>query len=204
MLWPDCRQATHLTAHKYELTVANAAAIGLSIHTLVANENSPGVAGAITLEPFAGYTFNPANPQPAGALDFIGTAEHEISEVLGRTQSIYGGLLPFDLYRFTAPGVRSISPTATGVYFSKDGGVMKIKSFSGPGGGDLQDWDSGDPIDAFSAAGDSFTPSHMTPAVVTAMQAIGYTLSSVPEPASYEVCASALAGLAIVRLWKSR
>ena len=62
------------------------------------------------------YTFDPANRAVSGAYDFIGVADHEISEVLGR---IPGYLQPSDytlndLFRYTAPGSRASPPSRQG------------------------------------------------------------------------------------------
>ena len=48
-----------------------------------------------------------------GKFDFIGVAEHEISEVLGRGYGLNlggpGGNLPFDLFRFTNSGAQAFN-----------------------------------------------------------------------------------------------
>ena len=187
-------------AQTYGLTTANAQAIGLPILT-VANGTLP-VDGVVTLEPNVNFHFDPAHPGGT-TFDFVGTAEHEISEVLGRTQNLPDSLLPFDLYRFKSAGVRSIDSADTGVYFSTDNGTTKIKGFNGPTGGDLQDWDTADPTDAFNFSGSSSTISHMTAADITALEAIGYT--PVPEPRE-TAFAMLLGAVALVgfRRWQTR
>lgn len=167
--------------HVYALTVANALALGLpnrDVDTKL-TENDATLAGIITLEGNDAYRFDPADPNPATAVgvDFVGTAEHEISEILGRTQGNFPSeLLPNDLYRFTAPGVRGLTPNEPGVYFSIDLGATKLKGFNQQGGdGDLQDWDSEDLTDAFNAISDGSTGTFMSAVDFTAMEAIGYT-----------------------------
>ena len=52
------------------------------------------------------YTFDPDNRKVPGAFDFIGTAEHEFSEIMGRTSQLTNngfGILPFDLFRSLRP-----------------------------------------------------------------------------------------------------
>jgi hypothetical protein len=46
--------------------------------------NAPGIDGYVGLSNTAPYTFDPGNRSAAGKYDFIGLAEHEISEVMGR------------------------------------------------------------------------------------------------------------------------
>jgi len=175
-------------SHIYSLTVANAAAIGLTNRVVDSQltGNDPNLAGVITLEGNPNYRFDPANPIPAVpvGVDFVGTAEHEISEVLGRTQGNFPSeLLPFDLYRFTAPGVRGLTIDQPGVYFSIDQGATRLKAFNQlVSGGDLQDWDGADPTDAFNASGDGTVGTSMTPVDFTVMQAIGYSLIFTARP----------------------
>jgi hypothetical protein len=127
------------------------------------------------------YTFDPTNRAVAGKFDFIGVAEHEITEVMGRmTFNLSGTFVPYDLFRFTN-GVRSFDPNSTNVYFSVDKGVTALKFFNTNGnGGDIQDWASSalpDSYDAFCSAGEKL---FLSSADLTSVDILGYALSYLP------------------------
>ena len=103
------------------------------------------------------YTFDPNNRAVAGKIDLIGVMEHEISEVMGRGYGLNqnGFYIPYDLFRFTAPGVRDFGLTdsdVASVYFSVDNGATALKFFyTNYIMGDVQDWQSSTPPDSFDA-----------------------------------------------------
>lgn len=142
-------------------------------------------------------TYDPAHRAVPGEADFIGVAEHEISEVMGRVADVNlaGFYEPLDLMRFSAPGQRSLDASAPGAYFSIDDGVTKLNTFSSwdGSGADLADW-VGPLPDAFNAFVGTGVVNDLSPADLTEMDVLGY--DPVPEPAGLPLLACSLLLLA--------
>ncbi len=126
--------------------------------------------------------YSPQNTSVAGQYSAVGVLEHEISEVLGRTSGLgswtYGGqsvYTPLDLFRYTAPGVRDLTPAAG--YFSVDGQTMLDQYNGASSGADLGDWGPtvyGDSY-GYGFAGQAGV---VTPVDQQVMDVLGYTLST--------------------------
>jgi len=153
------------------------------------------------------YTFNPSARAVAGEYDFIGVADHEFSEIMGRI-GILGhdfsgtdayGLL--DLYGYTGPGALDLSTNQAGVNFSINDGTTLLKLYNnGSDGGDNKDWDSpgfgnpGETNDAYNGFSSQGVENDISNIDLEEMNAIGYNV--VPEPASASVLA--LGGLILL------
>jgi hypothetical protein len=166
------------------MPTAEAKTLGSIGGLVYVDPNDPGQDGQVKFASTVNYTFNPTNRAVAGEYDFIGVVEHEISEVLGRNSglgTVGSGYVPYDLFRFTSSGVRSLNTSDSGVYFSVDDGVTSLKAFNPPGnGGDLQDWATGstaDSYDAFLSAGQKAVLSY---ADLTSLDIVGYDLNFPP------------------------
>lgn len=108
---------------------------------------------AFSNDPQYTWDFNPNDGITPGSLDFVGIAAHEIGHALGFTSGVdkldqqpnlpdnaYNEVSPMDLFRFSTQSVSTAGGGGVGVidmtadtrdkYFSVDGGVTKIASFS--------------------------------------------------------------------------
>jgi hypothetical protein len=143
--------------------------------------NAQGIDGYVGFSSTAAFTFDPNNRATAGKYDFIGVAEHEISETMGRfglgqngvSSGRYG---PIDLFRYLSHGVLDLM-RANGAYFSIDGGTTTINTFNGTSGGDLSDW-AGATIDSYNAGPTIGKINAVSAGDLTVMDVIGYDVLS--------------------------
>lgn len=145
--------------------------------------------GSVSFASDVPFTFSPTNRLVPGKVDFIGVAEHEISEMMGRTFGLnqYNGgvYLPYDLFRFTNVNARCFDINASGVYFSVNNGTNVVKWFYPDyefTGDDPQDWESSTIPDSYDSVVTDSETLPLSPADLTAMDILGYNLPSFPSP----------------------
>jgi hypothetical protein len=161
------------------------------------------------------YAFNPNNRMVAGAFDFIGVAEHEISEIMGRIPGLganIGGsaaFLPYDLFRYTGANTRGVTHTGAGNFFSINNGTTNLHGFNDADtfGGDAQDWDASNPSDPYNAFTGTNQGHAITSYDITTLDVIGYDLRQavqIPEPGTLALFGTSLLGLAVLRRLRRR
>jgi hypothetical protein len=133
--------------------------------------------GSVGFSSNAPFDYSTADRAVSGEYDFIGVAEHELTEVMGRISLIEDGeYAPLDLFRYAGDGVRQ---TATGApsYFSVDGGAANLdnyNNFQTGNSGDLGDWAPSAGDDAFDDNSNIGVENAMTPTDIVEVAALGW------------------------------
>ncbi len=156
---------------------ANVKALKITGLGVAANDST--LDGSIAFANTVSYTFDPTNRAVAGKYDFIGVAQHEITEVMGRVFfDLATVFIPYDLFRFTSSGVRSFNINATGTYFSVDNGVTNLRNFwTNPNVGDVQDWLPSGAADSYDYSLSPGKKTVLSYADLIALDVIGYNLN---------------------------
>lgn len=171
--------------------------------------------GIVTIADNQPYYYR-SGAQTASQFDYFAVVQHEVNEVLGTGScltTVAGapgvgctGTAPTDLFRYSAPGVRSYlgaggnQANGTLAYFSINSGTTSLAEYNNqPNDADYGDWGSAAVRvqNAFTGNG-VFVGDNGAPEIGV-LDAIGYTRNSqlaTPEPASIALFGSGLALLA--------
>ena len=176
-------------------------------------QNTGSIDGYIGFSSTLPFSYSPTATPAAGQYYFVGVFEHEITEIMGRSSFInYAPSLysEMDLFRFSAPGVRTAATGATGStsYFSLDNGVTNLGSWNNHyGNGDLGDWYPNGPApggkDAFNDYSSPGVINIMSPNDLKLMQALGWTTGPQVSIAVAATTSEAVQGGSPVALLKS-
>ena len=164
------------------LTPAEAIGLGLPL-----SFSDGGVEGYVGFSSIPGeFSYANGVTPPSNQYYFIGTVEHEITEIMGRVSLIgqpSSAYSLMDLYRYSANGVRDLAVGASGslstAYFSIDNGVTRFGTWNNnPSNGDLGDWYPSGP----AAGGNNSFNDYSNPGVINAfsqndvinMEALGW------------------------------
>jgi autotransporter passenger strand-loop-strand repeat protein len=133
--------------------------------------------GAIGLSSTLPFTYGTTNAVTPDTYDAFGVVEHEITEVMGRTDELDsqgdGNYTPLDLFRYSSPGDRDLTPTSG--HFSVNGTDL-LSLFNDPSnGGDAGDWATSVPNDSFDAFSSIGAMNPVTPTDLKVMDVIGFT-----------------------------
>jgi hypothetical protein len=136
------------------------------------------------------FDYDNSNGITAGQYDFFGVAAHEFSEIMGRILltgrtigSTANSYVPYDLFHYSAPGVRDFVGTTPG-YFSLDGGNTNLDNFNTNPSGDFGDWAASAGNDSFLAFSNAGVLNAVTAPDLRAMDILGWNRSA-PTAATF-------------------
>ena len=174
--------ANPTTSNTFTIADAEAKALGLPLGV-----NPPVTDGYVGFDASSSiWSFSPTATPAQNQYYFIGVAEHEISEVLGRFSDIGTGAYSLmDLFRYSSPGQRDLTAnsrhSSSSPYFSTDGGTTNLGNWNNSSrNGDLGDWSSGPAPgghDAFNAASSPGVINALSANDLTLMNVLGYDLA---------------------------
>jgi hypothetical protein len=161
--------------HAYYMTPAQAKALALL-------GPSDALDGTVQFADNPPFDYDRSDGITPGFYDFYGSVAHEFSEVMGRELNAIGnevqtgapnGYYPFDLFKYSAAGVRTFVGTTDG-YFSPDGGVTNLNNFNTDSDDDFGDWAASAGNDSFLAFSSSGVLNAVTATDIVAMDVIGW------------------------------
>jgi hypothetical protein len=176
--------------HTYYMTPAEAKALAL-IGPSAASD------GTATFNSNATFDFDRSDGITPGEYDFYGSVAHEFTEIMGRELNANGneaqtgptnGYYPFDLFKYTAPDVRTFVGTVAG-YFSPDGGATNLNNFYPHTDGDFGDWAASAGHDSYRAFSDPSVVNAVTSADIAVMDVLGWDA----KPSAGDVASSTVA-----------